>query len=133
MVKVKYIYTTLVCLLFVLTFSSFVSPQQSKPGISGKWYHQTGGVYYKDVDRKDISRWYEFKGSTIIFSSCTDWCGCMRETVKGKYKWIDNNTIEVTYTHSKYWQEKTFKELKDQNSVKLEITKEGKGLRISKA
>lgn len=73
-----------------------------KPSIMGKWYHSNQGKYYRSIDRADIARYYEFKaGNKIIFSSCTDMCGCMRKEWIGHYKWENDSIMIVNYTHIK--------------------------------
>lgn len=115
-----------------MAFTFQTNSINSKPAVLGKWYSRGYGNYYKSVDRADIARSYNFKsGSRIEFSSCTDMCGCMRETVAGKYEWENDSIISVKYTKSKYWRETTFHPLKEKRSERLLIKKINKGLYIS--
>lgn len=118
---------------FLVGFTSAQMAATSKLSISGRWYYQGGG-YFKSTDRKDISRWYEFKsGNKISFSTCTDMCGCMRVTSYGTYKWENDSIMSVTYTKEKDEYGGGVRKLKQPTKVHLKIKKlREKGLSISR-
>lgn len=92
----------LILLTGIVVLSSAGLRQSKKPVLSGKWYHVSNGSFYKSTERADIARWYEFKANNKInYSSCTDWCGCMRETLQGTYHWENDSIISVVYTTAK--------------------------------
>ena len=96
MIKNKIVirYLLLVLTLSLFSFSSF----RNREKIKGKWYYNHGSNYYKTTDRSSNARWYEFKNnSKVSFSSCTDWCGCMRVTYNGKYDWINDYSRKNIY------------------------------------
>lgn len=109
-------------LLFVL-LASFLVPEQLPKMLTGKWYHTQNGTYTKASTTNHSTRWYEFHmPSKISFSTCTDWCGCMRKTVYGTYTWENDSVLLVTYTKVKrqYGHSKT--KLKAPRQEKLKIS-----------
>ena len=90
---------TLFCLLaFITGFSG-----GKKSNISGKWYYKSNGTYTtSQKDTRSLAHWYHFKKkSKILFSTCTDICGCMRTTYYGNWTWENDSTIAITYKRAK--------------------------------
>jgi len=130
--KTRAIVILLVGVVFPFCLAVSASRSVNRPNVLGKWYYQ-GGTYYKDADRKDVARWYEFKGgSEVVFSSCTDHCGCLRMTTAGNYEWENDSIIAVSWTKEKYWRAETFEPLREVRQQRLKITEKGKGLFISR-
>ncbi|WP_027419536.1 hypothetical protein [Crocinitomix catalasitica] len=96
-------YCGVLLVLFVLASSTSKSSEsKNEILLIGKWYHQYGGIHTHAKSNSPYPRWYVFKpNSRIEFSGCTDMCGCMRLTLKGKYNWVNDSTISVQYKRSK--------------------------------
>lgn len=93
----------LIVLSCLFSFSKPATLGKQNVKITGKWYYKTHNTFTSV--KKDIhafARWYDFKNkSKVIFSTCTDICGCMRATYYGSWKWESDSTIAITYKQSK--------------------------------
>ena len=119
---------SLIFFLLSLTLFAF-SSLNGREKIKGKWFYNYGVNYYRTTDSGSTARWYEFKNnSKVSFSSCTDWCGCMRVTYLGDYDWINDSTISVVFTKSKRWGNKIATKLEGNRIETLQLSRVNKTL-----
>jgi hypothetical protein len=72
------------------------------PSIVGKGYSVGGFRYEIGVNEATDSSWYEFKkNGRVYFSQCTDACGCIHKTLKGRFTQKSTSIVEITFFKKK--------------------------------
>jgi hypothetical protein len=98
------IYKIVLCtfLLGLLSFMPAKEPSITDPSVVGKWHSVGGFRYERGVNEATGSSWYEFKkNGRVYFSQCTDACGCMRKTLKGRFTQKSMSIVEITFFKKK--------------------------------
>ena len=87
------------------TLTSLTESPNPKKDILGFWYYdsmENGIKNYVKSSTTGLGSTIQFKKSgKSSISFCTDICGCMRATYLGKWKWLNDSTIQAVYTQKK--------------------------------
>lgn len=114
---------SVIFILFFVCLSSFSGLRTSKKTtIKGTWYYMANGTY-SSTNTRGSKRWYTIKNHRISYSSCTDWCGCMRKTYYGRYTRLNDSIISITYNKVRSKGMKIAERLKEKQVETLKIIK----------
>lgn len=85
-------------LLGLFSFTPVNKTSITDPSVVGKWYNIGGFRYERGGKETTVKSWYEFKkNGRVYFSTCTDACGCIRKTLRGKWTQESMSIVNITF------------------------------------